>query len=202
MKRIDEPTSAPPVDCGPTTLRLAAGEEHALIRRVLKGDREQFRYFVIGYKDQMFSLVRRQVSDIELAKDLTQEIFVRAFTGLANFRFESAFSTWLTCIAMNHLHSFFASRRFRESKRTTDLESVAAEGGHSDPIGEAQITAKFQRALALLSAPQREVLALIALEGKSYEEVAGMLGIPLGTVRSRLNKARTTLKEILKDDDK
>lgn len=177
----------------------SAPDERRTILRVQRGDREHFRHLVDAYRDAVFSLVMRQVGERGLAEDLTQEIFIKAFRGIGYFRFEASFLTWLTCIAVNHLNSHFASRSFRERKATQLIDAIPDRGddSHDERNRTQELSERLRAALQELSPVHREVVVLVGLEGKSYEETAGILCIPLGTVRSRLNKARKMLKELM-----
>lgn len=160
-----------------------------------------FRELVIYYQDRVGRLVRRQVGDSPIAEDLSQEIFVRAYRALPRFSFQSSFATWLTRIALNHTHSYFLSRRYQEHQKTDSLERTGASGMQESPerlSEQRQMISAFREALAKLSQEHRDVLVLCSLEGKSYDEVASILSVPTGTVRSRLNKARLLMKVSLR----
>lgn len=183
----------------PTTVKLDSEEEETL-RRVAAGDRESFRPIVAKYQDMVFSLVMRQVGDREISQDLTQEIFVKAYLGIKRFRFESSFSTWITRIAINHLNSYFVSSRHRNRKLTESFDvgkhDLASEGTESEEQEQRAIN-RFRAALGGMKAHLRSVIVLCGIEGKSYAEAAELLNVPIGTIRSRLSKARLVLKETL-----
>lgn len=175
----------------------AASSEAEIIRAVVGGDREAFRHLVTRYKNRIFALVMRQVGSRSVAEELTQEIFVKAFLHMRTFRFDSAFSTWLTRIAINHTHSYFGSRRYKQSSRTDEFLPEQHSGSAESPetgLERTERMRRFQLALAGLSPKLHAALTLCALEGKSYEEAAAILRVPVGTVRSRLNTARLQLK--------
>lgn len=171
--------------------------DEALIGAVLSGDKEQFRPLVTRYKDMVFSMIMRQVGDPALAEEIAQETFLKAYLSLRSFRFEARFSTWLVRIALNQTSSYFASRRFKEKQRTETFDPLLHDSACSAPGAENEeekLISRLQTALKGLKRKFREVLVLCALEGKSYEEAAQILKVPVGTVRSRLNKARLLLQ--------
>lgn len=170
--------------------------DYALIKLVLKGEKDEFRHLIDRYKEGVFNLFMRQIGNRSIAEELSQETFLKAYLNLKGFRFEASFGTWIYRIALNNSHSYFASRRFRNEMRTRSIEEVtpgAEPQAHIDQ-SKAQIDL-LRRALGTLKPIYREVVVLCALEGKSYEEVAAVLKIPIGTVRSRLNKGRLLLKK-------
>lgn len=170
--------------------------ESAIIRRVLNGERDEFKKLVLRYQDMIFSMILRQLGDKETAKDLAQESFLKAFVNLRRFRFEARFSTWLTRIALNQVSTYFSSKKFKQSKMTEALDLSKHDLHHDEPPPDERLL-HFRRAISQLKPKFREVLALCALEGKSYEQTAEILEIPIGTVRSRLNHARLALKSEL-----
>lgn len=173
--------------------------EFAIIRRILAGEKDLFRELVGHYKNLVYAMIVRQVGDVGCAEDLTQEVFVKAYLNLKKFRYESKFSTWLMRVALNHMNSHFTSKKFKQQKRTESLEPK-----HDSPVVEDEqqeerktLLKNFTEAFSRLKPKFREVISLCGLEGKTYEEAAQLLDVPVGTVRSRLNKARLTLKEMI-----
>jgi len=172
--------------------------EKEVIARVLGGAHEEFRHLVIANQNKIYSMIMRQVGDPELAKELTQDAFMRAYKGLGSFRTEAAFSTWLVRIALNVTNSYFSSRRFKEARRTQglDWELQSQPQTDSQEAGEEEIRAKKLRlVVAELPEHYRDALILCAFEERSYEEASDILGIPMGTVRSRVHRARALVRE-------
>ena len=174
--------------------------EWELIRRIVQGERELFRELVSRHKDMVYSMIMRQIADHTTAEDLAQEVFLKAYTNLHRFRGDAQFSTWLTRIALNTTHSYFQSRRYKERRRSESFEPVfhdraelASHSAEEETVTAAQ-KEQFRVALATLHPRYREVIVLIGLEGRSYESVAETLAVPIGTVRSRLSKARELLR--------
>ena len=183
--------------------KLSGPDDNAVVKAVLAGAKEEFRVLVERHQDMIFSLIARQVGETALAEELAQEVFVKAFLNLKQFRHEARFSTWLVRIALNHVRTWFSSRRFKQSTRTDSFNPVFHEGAlRADGAleDESRLLGRFREAFARLPSRLRDVLCLCAFEGKSYEEAAAVLRIPVGTVRSRLNKARYAISsEILED---
>jgi RNA polymerase sigma-70 factor (ECF subfamily) len=193
-----------------------AGAEKALIERCRAGDLPAFDELVGVHQERVFNLCYWMLGNREDAADAAQEVFVRAYRSLGNFRGESAFGTWLHRIAVNaSLDSLQRRKRLplpysdldpqRDDADTEELTTRHAEPGeaqnsHGDP---AQLSAQRERlrlvreALAALPEHYRLALVLFDIEGYSYEEVAQSLQLPLGTVKSRINRARRALRERL-----
>jgi RNA polymerase sigma-70 factor (ECF subfamily) len=172
--------------------------EREIIESVLAGEQEDFRFLLMTYQNGIFALVMRTVGERDVAEELTQDVFVRAYNGLHHFRFESKFSTWLIRIAINVTNSYFASKSFRDRKRlaplTSSINQVATDSAESAEILDESLK-HLQDCIAKLKPHFREVVMLCGLERKSYEEASLILKIPVGTVGSRMNKAFKILKE-------
>ena len=178
-------------------------EDEALVRAIIAGNSDACRFVVRRYANLLTGVIQRQVGDAELAQDLAQDSFLRAYNGLKDFQFEAKLSTWLVRIALNVTQSHFASRRYQEQKRSEsfDLKQHDASGDDMDEQYQKKARLqKYREALASLAPKFREVLVLCALEGKSYEETATLLAVPVGTVRSRLNAARLQMKAVIASD--
>ena len=180
--------------------------DEEIARRIISGDKDEFKILVQRHKDLVFSMLRRQITDHGIAEDLAQETFLRAYRNLGSFRGECRFSTWLVRIALNQVSSYFSSRRYKETEKTEFFRAQlhdAAISSQSDPSRqEERLFQRLTAGLAKLKQKFRDTLVLCALEGKSYEEAAIILQVPVGTVRSRLNKARRLMTEyFLKTED-
>ncbi len=181
-----------------------------LVERTQQGDQQAFSQLFAKYQKKVFNLCFRFVDNYEEAKDLTQETFVRVYNGIKNFRREASFSTWLYCIASNTCKNKLRSWKGRpnlvsldETFETEDDEMTRQfeDKGCPTPLAEVEtmeIQERVQKAINSLSEEHREVVILRDIEGCSYEEIAANLGCNLGTVKSRLSRARLELKDILK----
>jgi len=184
-----------------------------LVARAKGGDREAFDGLVEFYAPHLFSVALRIVGSREEAEDCVQEAFVRAFASLRSFRGESAFSTWLYRVTVNVANDA-AKRSARHpalaselagpdpDQGPADLERVAEASGATQ-AGPAELALARRRrevvleAIRLLPDHQREVVILYDLQGLSYEEIARITRARIGTVKSRLNRARLALREKL-----
>lgn len=179
-------------------------DDHGLIEACRAGQTEAFGALVRRYQDRLYPTVFRLTGCAEDAQDLLQDAFLRAFQKLDRFRGGSSFYTWLYRIAVNLALS--GRRRRRGAVRL-------AEGCRGDPLDPADDTeqtdptrpaeqaerdALVQRALDALAPDHRAVVVLKDLDGLRYEQVAAVLGVPIGTVRSRLHRARCELRERLR----
>lgn len=174
-------------------------DEAEVISRVVSGEKEEFRKLVLRYQEQIYRMMLRQTGDSGVAKDLAQETFLRAFQNLSSFRGEASFSTWITRIAINLANNYFKSRAYRERSRIT-LHVAEAPFPSDSEIEERLL--KLREFIGDLKPIYRNVVVLCGLERKSYEEASEILSIPIGTVRSRLNTARTMLKERFSNEEK
>ena len=170
-------------------------DDHQIVREVISGEVDRFRILVLRHQSLIFSLMLRQTGDRELAEELAQDAFLKAYRHLKLFRFESKFSTWLTRIALNSMNSYFSSRAYKERSKTESFSAEVHDRSDSASADSKSDVEQFRALIGTLSPKLRDVLVLCCLEGKSYEEAATVLCIPIGTVRSRLNKARLILKE-------
>lgn len=192
MKVSLEPNATP----SPAT-SLESAVERELIRRIISGERDEYRVLVNAHEELVFSMIQRQIGDIEITREIAQETFVRGYLNLPKFKFESRFGTWITRIALNQTSNYFASKRFKQSSVTRTFESHLHDRPvENEPSQDLPLT-EFQIALGRLNEIHRNVVVLCSLEGKSYEEAAAILGIPIGTIRSRLNKARLLLRDLI-----
>lgn len=143
----------------------------------------------------------RQVGDRSIADDLTQETFLKAYTKLSSFRSESRFSTWLVRIALNTTKNYFNSRAYKQRRANMEINETqlpAASEGRIDAWTEERLT-HLRSKISELPEKFRDTLVLVGLEGKSYDEAALILSIPVGTVRSRLNTARNILRKSIQE---
>ena len=177
--------------------REQRARDQRCIREVLAGNSDAYRHLVSSYKDRVFSLTLRMVGDRSVAEELTQEIFVKAYSNLASFRFEAAVGTWLTRICLNHVNNYFDSRSYSQRRSTVPFDPARHDQTAEESSAAPALLSAFRAALEDIKPCYRDVLVICVLEDKSYEEASTMLGIPVGTVRSRLNRARQQMKQLL-----
>ena len=160
--------------------------EPALIRAAAAGDLTAFEQLVRAYQQHVWRFLRRLLADAGAAEDVTQETFLRVFRRLPTFTFEAKFSTWVFQIARNA-----GIDELRSRQRRTRLVSVAPPPGPAAAPPEAR--AEIEAALASLPVDLREAVVLVEVLGLRYHEVARVLGVPEGTVKSRMFSARSRL---------
>jgi RNA polymerase sigma-70 factor (ECF subfamily) len=173
-----------------------------LIERARRGDRDAFGFLVVRHQDRIYTAVLRFCGDEEDARDVVQRAFINAWRRLDSFKGDSAFSTWMYRIAFNESVTFRreGGRRKLVSMTGRDDEAgpePADDRRPSDRLESEENRRKVQDALNLVDPEERKILILKELEDRSYDEIAEILEIPKGTVRSRLFRARESLREKL-----
>jgi RNA polymerase sigma-70 factor (ECF subfamily) len=186
-------------------------DDRRLIAEVLAGNTAAFGELVVRYQDRLFNVAYRVLDNADDAADVVQDVFVNAYQSLGAFKGDSELFTWLYRIAFNTAIS--AKRRRRGMVRIDGYGSGDEGGGGLDPEDRATDTAPeagmertedervLAEAMAKLSAEHRTVLVLKDIDGLKYEEIADAMGVPIGTVRSRLHRARLELKSLLDPDE-
>jgi RNA polymerase sigma-70 factor (ECF subfamily) len=182
-----------------------------LIERAKRGDQRAFEMLVVKYQRRIERLIARMVRDTDLVADIAQETFIRAYRALPQFRGESAFYTWLYRIAVNT-----AKKTLVEAKRDPivtesalgaradedETSRVEHELSHSETpeavLASKEIAATVNAAIEALSEDLRQAITLREIEGLSYEEIAEVMRCPIGTVRSRIFRAREAIAERLR----
>ena len=183
------------------------GTDHDLVRRAQAGDRRAFDLLVLKYQQKVANLIGRYLRDTSEVLDVTQDAFIKAYRALAGFRGESAFYTWLYRIAVNTVKNHLVAQGRRPPG--DDLDAETAEqmdmGGrlreYATPERELltdEIAQTVQRALDDLPEDLRTAIVLRELEGLSYEEIAQAMECPIGTVRSRIFRAREAIDKRLR----
>lgn len=176
--------------------------DQQLVARVQKGDRRAFDLLVIKYQHRILSLVGRFIHDFSEAQDVTQEAFIKAFRALPSFRGESAFYTWMYRIAVNTAKNHLVSRGRRTPTQDIDLDDASFFPDEQAMQDIATPDALLQRdqlravvfdAIEQLPEELRVAVTLRELDGLSYEEIAEVMDCPIGTVRSRIFRAREAI---------
>ncbi len=173
-----------------------------LVKRVQKGDKGAFDLLVLKYEHKIVNLVMRYVRDPETALDISQEAFIKAYRALPRFRGDSAFYTWLYRIAVNTAKNHLAAQRRRPMDIELDLQDPDQYGLHAklketDTPEAVSLSDELQeileRAIQALPDDLRTAIVLRELDGMSYEEIAQTMDCPVGTVRSRIFRARDAI---------
>ena len=178
--------------------------DQKLVKRVQRGDKGAFDLLVLKYQHKIVNLVMRYVRDPELAQDITQEAFIKAYRALPRFRGDSAFYTWMYRIAVNTAKNHLAAQRRRPMNIELDLQDPDQYDLHAKlketDTPEAivlsnELKETVERAIAALPEDLRTAIILRELEGMSYEEIAQTMECPVGTVRSRIFRARDAISK-------
>lgn len=180
--------------------------DQALVERVQQGDKQAFNVLVLKYQQKVANVLIRYIRDPDEVLDVTQEAFIKAYRALPNFRGDSAFYTWLYRIAVNTAKNYLTARKRRPPQ--DDIEATTAEqldmGGQLKEQATPEQLAmqddllhSLTTALDDLPADLRTALTLRELEGLSYAEIADVMDCPIGTVRSRIFRARETIAATL-----
>lgn len=184
-----------------------ADADQVLVRRVQRGDKAAFDVLVRKYQHKIVKLVTRYVHDGAEALDVTQEAFIKAYRAIHGFRGDSAFYTWLYRIAINTAKNHLVAEGRRPLDHGMDLQDpdqydVQSRLRDVDTPERLLLTDEIQRtveaAIAALPEDLRTAIVLRELEGMSYEQIAETMGCPVGTVRSRIFRAREAIDEKLK----
>ena len=184
-----------------------------LVERTVAGDQKAFELLVIKYQRRIQRLIGRMVRDVDLVEDIAQETFIRAYRALAQFRGEAQFYTWLYRIAVNTAkkalmelkrdptvsENSFKSGQSDESDETSPLENelISSETPEAVLAGK-EIAQMVNAAMEALPEELRQAITLREIEGLSYEEIAEVMTCPIGTVRSRIFRAREAISARIK----
>ena len=181
-------------------------QDELLIRRAQRGDADAFEQLLLEHQKNVYNLCYRMAGNPDDAMDLSQETFLRAWRCLDQYQFASAFSTWLYRLCSNICIDFLRRRRRQQTVPLTFEDADGEEQTYAvpdaQPLPEEQVELKLTRetlaaAMAQLLPEHRAVLQLRVVNEMSYEQIADVLDIQTGTVKSRLSRARNQLKKIL-----
>jgi len=171
------------------------------VRRIQRGETETFEILVRRHEKAIFNVVYRMLGDYDDAAETAQEVFLSAYRAIGQFRGDANFSTWLYRIALNHASTRRKSTNSRQRRLVPidDTELVDdVELGPAETLEKKEIRQRVQRALNELQPEDAMVILLRDLQDIAYEDVARVLNIPVGTVKSRLHRARKELAERLR----
>jgi RNA polymerase sigma-70 factor (ECF subfamily) len=201
------PETPDPVDAQNRTI---ADDDAGFVARCRQGETEAFSVLVRRHQKKMLNIAFRMIGDYDEACDVVQEAFLSAYRAIGKFRGDARFSTWLCGIVLNHSRSHMAQKAARSRREAGSLddpvkskdgsfpnEPCSQEGSIIERLEKRELEAKVQECIGFLDGEQREVLVLRDIQGFSYEEIGDLLKLPGGTVKSRLFRARNTLKDLL-----
>ena len=184
-----------------------ADADAQLVERVKLGDVRAFEMLVVKYQRRIERLIGRMVRDVDLVQDIAQETFIRAYRALPNFRGESAFYTWLYRIAVNAAKKALMDMKRdpvitesalrsqdEDGEETSRAENELSDGETPEALmASKEIASAVNSAVEALSEDLRQAITLREIEGLSYEEIADVMNCPIGTVRSRIFRAREAI---------
>jgi RNA polymerase sigma-70 factor, ECF subfamily len=182
--------------------RAARPTDEQLLAQAAAGDRHAFEEIVFRYRPRLTQFVRWNVTDAHLVEDITQEVFLRAFQSAASFRGESAFRTWLYALARNTCRHHYRQRDRCAEDADGDETLRHVPDAAVDPLSrlqQAEVAGAVRDAVERLPSGQRLALLLRDWEDLSYAQIGEVLGIPVGTVRSRIHNARARVAEVLRE---
>lgn len=188
---------------------VCAVDEKELVRKAQQGDIDAYDVLVRRYQGKVYALVYNMTGNKEDAEDRVQDVFIKAFYSIKNFKGQSSFYTWLYRIAVNRTINFLKTRKNRYAMSLNDMDAGAERDpayvelrSRESPIRDVsllELQDKLNKALQTLSNNHRMVVVLHDIQGVPHEEIARMIGCSQGTVRSRLFYARQQLQKELKD---
>jgi len=183
-------------------------DDQELVRRALEGDRGAFEMIVRRYQQPIVNYVGRMVRERELALDISQDVFLKAYAGLASYRPQFKFSTWLFKVASNYMIDYWRKKKIA----TVSLDRAPDYGEEERPIQVAaggpsvarqyelaELRGRLEAAIGTLPVALRELFVWRHVNGLSYEEMAEIKGIPVGTVKNRVFQAKEMLKTKLEE---
>lgn len=173
-----------------------------IIRECLEGRQGAWETLMNTYAKRVFNMAYQFCGNREEAEDLTQDIFLKLHHALSKFDFQKNFTAWLLTLSKNYLIDEYRRTKWERTQRDEFDERVLAQStlsGPEDNLARKETQAIIWEGLNRLSSEMRMAVILRDLQGRSYEEMAEILDLPLGTVKSRVNRARLALAEVLKD---
>lgn len=178
--------------------------DHQLVARVQKGDKRAFDLLVLKYQFRLQAIVSRFIRDTDEVADVTQEAFIKAYRALPKFRGDSQFYTWLYRIAINTAKNYLVSKNRRpantdidigDAEQFADNDKLIDETSPENSMMTEELAQVIRDSLNQLTEDLRTALTLREFEGMSYEEIAAIMDCPVGTVRSRIFRAREFIDE-------
>jgi len=181
-----------------------------MVRVFQAGDRRAFDDLVRKYKDRIFNLCYRFLGDYQDANDTAQDVFIKVFKSIKGFRFESKFSTWLYRVAVNTCKNKLSSRAYKNRNKTESMDAADRHNPYSRStsatvgldsavrsLEKKERMVQIQKAIDALPVAKKTVVLLRDVEGLSYEEIVRATGFNLGTVKSKIARARRDLRKML-----
>jgi len=173
-----------------------------VIQQCLEGDREAWEMLVNAYAKKVFNLAYQFSGSAQEAEDMTQEIFLKLYSSLRKYDFAKNFTAWLLTLSKNHLIDEYRRTKWERTQRDEFNDKVIAQDAFSGPersIVREENKRLVWESLDRLSPEIRMTVILRDIQGRTYEEIAESLGLPVGTVKSRVNRGRLQLARVIKD---
>ncbi len=193
MKNTEEEKSKLAV---PKILKL--DDDFTLIKNFLEGDENSFKELLLRHKDKVRNIVYLTLGNSNAIDDISQEVFITVYKNLKRFRFQSQFTTWLYRITVNKCKDHMRKQKIRHLFKPINDSDSAGNFGYNQTMGENDIPAIVRSAISKLPDKLRIPLLLKDIEGLSYQEIAESIDCEIGTVKSRIFRAREGLKNILR----
>ena len=184
------------------TAELAPDVDQQLVERVQKGDKRAFDLLVLKYQHKIFAVISRFIRDHAEVQDVAQDAFIKAYRALPNFRGDSAFYTWMYRIAINTAKNYLVARNRRPPSSDLEIDDAEFYSGNeamhemNTPernLMRDELQIVIDQAFKELPEDLRAAVTLREIDGLSYEEIAAAMGCPIGTVRSRIFRAREAI---------
>lgn len=183
-------------------------QEFELIKEFRQGNIQAFETLILEYEKSVYGMCFRMLKDREEAYDLSQEVFIKAYKGLANFQYQSKFSTWIYRIATNACLDYLKKKRVDvafslnqtvgEDEFTPEMKDETAPEPQAE-LDKKEVREQIEEAIGQLNEKYREAIILRELEGLSYEEIADITDSSLGATKTRIKRGRARLREILEE---
>lgn len=184
------------------TAQIAPDVDQQLVERVQKGDKRAFDLLILKYQHKIFAVISRFIRDHSEVQDVAQDAFIKAYRALPNFRGESAFYTWMYRIAINTAKNYLVARNRRPPATDLEVEDAEFYSGNEamhemntpeSSLMRDELQAVIDLAFQELPEDLRRAVTLREIDGLSYEEIAAAMDCPIGTVRSRIFRARESI---------
>ncbi|MBU8921825.1 MAG: RNA polymerase sigma factor [Bacteroidales bacterium] len=185
-------------------------ESKSLVKAFLDGDKRAFDRLIVLHQRMVFSLCFRLLGEYDEADDAAQDVFIKVHRYIGGFRFESSFRTWIYRVTVNACRNRMDRREYRMKNKKVSIEKGPSHRGEDSPmdipdrsesplgsIARKEVGRMIHEAIGLLSGEQKMVVVLKDIQGRSYDEIVDMTGMKMGTVKSKLSRARLKLRELL-----
>lgn len=181
-------------------------EDKELVKRTIKGEKEAFEMIIRKYQQPMLNYIGRMIGERELALDFTQEVFIRTYSSLHSYKPQYKFSTWLFKIASNFIIDYWRKKKIDafslDQQLDNGLPSLQIPDDEPSILKKfeiSQLRERIERALEKIPAPLREVFVWRHINEFSYEEMAEIKGLPLGTIKNRVFQAKELIRKLLEE---